>query len=97
MRRLDHKRELVDYFKKNLSKNYTEDSLKFALMSQGYSRAAIDQALMEAHKEIAKTAPILKEKPVITHEFYNEKNEPVHIESMSLWEKVKFFFNGKKF
>ena len=37
MRRLDHKRELVEYFKKNLAKNYTEESLKFALMNQGYS------------------------------------------------------------
>ena len=97
MRRLDHKRELVEYFKKNLAKNYTEESLKFALMNQGYSRSAIDQALGEAHKEIAKTAPILKEKPVIRYELYKEKNEPVKIDPFSLWEKVKFFFKGKKY
>ncbi len=96
MRRLDHKRELVDYFLKNLSKNYTEDSLKFALMNQGYSRAAIDQALIEAHKEIAKTAPILKEKPVIKYELFNENNEPIKLKPMTFWEKVKFFFKGKR-
>ena len=97
MRRLDHKRQLVEYFIKNLAKNYTEDSLKFALQNQGYSRSAIDQALEEAHKEIAKKAPVLKEKPVIKYEIYNENDEPIKIDPFNFWEKVKFFFKGKKF
>jgi hypothetical protein len=53
MRRLDNKRELIDYFKKNLSKNYTEESLKYALMRQGYSLVMIEQALEQANKEIS--------------------------------------------
>ncbi|PJE81190.1 hypothetical protein COU58_03815 [Candidatus Pacearchaeota archaeon CG10_big_fil_rev_8_21_14_0_10_32_42] len=97
MRRLDNKRQLVDYFKKNLAKNYTEESLEFALVSQGYSRVAIEEALIQAHKEIAEKAPLLKEKPVIKYSLYNENNEPVHVEPFTFWEKVKFFFRGKKF
>ncbi len=96
MRRLEHKNQLVEYFKKNLAKNYTEDSLKFALMNQGYSRAAIDEAVKTAHEEIAKTAPVLKEKPVIRHEFYDENNKPIKVEPFTKWEKVKFLLKGKK-
>ncbi len=97
MRRFDRKRELVEYFKKNLSKNYTEDSLKFALLDQGYSKVAIEQAMIQAHKEIAEKAPILKEKPVIKYEIYNENNEPIKVEPFNFWEKIKFFLKGKKY
>ena len=96
MRRLSYKGELVEYFKKNLAKNYTEESLKFALMGQGYSRVAVEEALAQAHKEIAETAPILREKPVIKHEFYDEKNNPIKVEPFTRWEKVKFFLKGKR-
>ena len=97
MRRLDNKRELVDYFKKNLSKNYTADSLKFALVKQGYSRAAIDQAIEQANKELAENAPKLpKEKPVITYEVYDQNNNPINVEPFTFWEKVVNFFRGRR-
>ena len=76
MRRLDHKRQLIEYFKKNLAKNYPEDSLKFALVSQGYSKVAVEQALEQAHKEIAEKAPVLKEKPVIKYSVYDGTTRP---------------------
>jgi len=97
MRRLSYKRELIEYFKKNLAKNYPEESLKFALMSQGYSRVAVEDALASAHKELAERAPVLKTKPVIKHEFYDEKNNPIKFEPFTTWEKMKFFLKGKKF
>lgn len=97
MRRLDYKRELVDYFKKNLAKNYTESSLKYALESQGYSRVMIDKALETAHKEMAEKAPILKEKPIIKYQVYDFENNPVKVEPFSFWEKIKNFFKGNKY
>lgn len=97
MRRPESKNQLTEYFKKNLAKNYPEDSLKFALQNQGYSRTAIEEALNQAHKEIATTAPVLKEKPIIKYELLDEKNNPIKIEPFKLWEKVKFFFKGKKY
>ncbi|NCN51985.1 hypothetical protein GW931_03160 [archaeon] len=96
MRRPENKNQLAEYFKKNLAKNYTEDSLIFALQNQGYSRTAVEQALIEAHKEIAKTAPVLKEKPIIKYELFDEKNNPIKVEPFTKWEKVKFFLKGKK-
>lgn len=88
MRRLDYKKQLVDYFKKNISsKRYDGETLKFALYNQGYSRVAVDQAYEIAIKEMAEKAPILKEKPIIRHEIYDMNDNPIHIEPISRWEK----------
>ncbi|MBS3094451.1 hypothetical protein J4474_02200 [Candidatus Pacearchaeota archaeon] len=61
---------LVDYFKKNFNKGYSEDSLKFSLIrQQGYSRALVEKALEQAKKEIAMESPrrlVSEEKPEIT-------------------------------
>ena len=54
---------IIDYIKKNLKKGYTMDSLKWALLRQGYSRALVDRAVNEVIKEQAIEAPILKDKP----------------------------------
>ena len=98
MRRLDNKRELVEYFKKNLSKNYTADSLRFALIRQGYSKVAIDLAIEQANKEISEKAPKLtKEKPIIKYEVYDQNNRPIQIEPFTFWEKIVNFFRGRGF
>ena len=97
MRRLDNKRELVDYFKKNLAKNYTAEALKFALLKQGYSRVMIEQALEQANKEMAAKAPVIKEKPIIKYEIYDQNDKPIKIEPFTFWEKVINFFRGRKF
>ncbi|HIH52369.1 hypothetical protein COT60_02900 [Candidatus Pacearchaeota archaeon CG09_land_8_20_14_0_10_30_9] len=94
MRRLENKNQLVEYFKKNFSKNYPEDSLKFALLNQGYSRTAIEQAVVQAHKEIAETAPVLREKPVIKYEVFDEKNNLLKLGHSKFWKKIKVFFKG---
>ncbi len=87
MRRLDYKRRLIDYFKKNLAKGYTEDSLKWALIDQGYSRAAVEMAIEETHKELAEKAPILKDKPVIKYEIIDEYDEPIIIKK-PWWKRI---------
>ena len=56
---------LVTYIKKNLSKGYTVDSLKWSLISQGYSRTEVDRAIKLTNEELAKSAPKIKEKPII--------------------------------
>lgn len=82
-----YKRKLVNYFKKNLVKGYTQDSLKFALMSQGYSKTAVDTAYEEAVKELAAKAPVLKEKPKIRYEIIDEYNKPIIIKK-SWWRRI---------
>lgn len=80
-------RGLVDYFKKNLAKGYTAESLKIALRRQNYSSLIIDKALEQAHKEIAETAPVLKEKPTIKHEIYIGDKQLVFGKKKSWWRK----------
>ena len=94
MRRLDYKHQLVDYFIRNLeSKKYTGDSLKFALINQGYSRVAVSQAYDEAIKKMAEKAPVLKEKPIIKHEVYDMDDNLLSMNEMGffekLWNKIK--------
>ena len=86
MRKLDYKRKIVDYFKRNLTKGYTPDSLKWALIDQGYSRAIIEMALDQANKELAEKAPILKEKPVIKYEIIDEYDKPIILKK-SWWKR----------
>ncbi len=88
-------RKLVNYIKKNLSKGYTLESLKWALEMQGYSRSAINRAVKIANEELAKKAPILKEKPVIKVEREPILDE-VFPEKPSFKEKVKGFFRTMK-
>ena len=81
---MDYKRKLINYFKKNLLKGYTSDSLRFALISQGYSRTAVDTSLEQANKELSQKAPVLKEKPKIKYEIIDEYNKPVKIKKSFL-------------
>ena len=86
MREVEQLRKLTDYLKKNLKKGYTLDSLRWALVGQGYSRTAVEQSIEQANKELAKEAPVLKEKPVIRHELLDESNMPVPRKSW--WERL---------
>jgi len=85
--------KIVEYFKKNLSKGYTLDSLKWALIKQGYSRTVVNQAIEIANKELAASAPVLKPKPVINYKLMDEENRQVNLKK-SFFKKIldKFFY-----
>jgi hypothetical protein len=79
MEKTDYKKRLVEYFKKNLTKSYNSGALKFALINQGYSRIAVEEALVRATAELAEKAPILKEKPIVKYEIIDENDKVVKI------------------
>ena len=81
MRESEYKKKLVDYLKKNLKKGYPIDSLRWALVKQGYSRTLVDIAIKEANTELAREAPVLREKPMITHEIIGENDKSIHKKS----------------
>ena len=83
----DYKRRLINYFKKNLRKGYTEESLKWALVNQGYSRILIQNAFDIATRELAQDAPIVKEKPKISYTLVDEHDRPVSIKK-PWWKKL---------
>ena len=73
----DYLQQLANYIKKNLVKGYTIESLKFSLMSQGYSRLSVENAIELANKQLALQITPIKEKPQITYKIIPEpeKNE----------------------
>ncbi len=78
--------DLLKYFKKNLAKGYTIESLKIALIKQGYSQLTIEQAIRKVNEEFAKKAPVFKEKPKIRYEILDEHNNPIKIKK-SFWKR----------
>ena len=73
------RKKLMEYLEKNLKKGYTIESLKWSLIKQGYSRTAVDLAIEKVHEEMAKKAPVLKTKPIIIHEIFDENDNPIKI------------------
>ena len=80
-------KQMVDYLKNNVSKGYTMDSLKWALIKQGYSRSLVEKAIDNANREIAETAPKLKEKPTIRYEVIDEHDNPIKVKK-SWWGRL---------
>ncbi len=76
--------KMVEYIKKNLKKGYDLNTLKFALISQGYSKVAVDKALIRVTQELVEKAPVLKVKPVIKYEMIDEHDRPVKIKKSFL-------------
>src|SRR3989344_6896298 len=72
-KRKNYLQELVEYIKKNLKKGYTKESLKWALVSQGYSRLEVEKAIRRVDEELASRAPVLKTKPIIKFEIIEPK------------------------
>ncbi len=74
---------LVEHIKKNLSKEYKEDSIRWALINQGYSRTLVDKAMSRAISEIETEHNVREqkrkesEKPKITYQLYDENNNLV--------------------
>jgi len=87
MGNISYKENLVNYFKRNLKKGYTSDALKFALINQGYSKFAVEEALGKVNVELAEKAPILREKPVIKYEVIDENDNPILLKK-SFWKRL---------
>lgn len=86
--------KLVEYFKKNFAKGYTEESLKWALIQQGYSRSEISKAIEKAKKETEaerNEKEASKEKPKIKYELYGKDNKIINIETRKPFSFRKFF------
>ena len=84
--------QLIEYFKKNISKGYSSETLKWALVKQGYSRVEIERANEEAHKQLSEKAPVLKEKPQIKYELIDAEDKSIRLyQKKSWWKKLLGF------
>ena len=84
--------QLVNYLKRNLSKGYTIESLRWALINQGYSRSSVNKAIQLTNEQLALKAPKLKEKPIIKYEIVTDKEEKKKIKRKTFLEKIKELF-----
>ncbi len=82
-----YKRKIIDYIKRNSKKGYPIQTLKFALINQGYLRPMVEEAMEQAVREMAREAPVLKEKPQIEHEVVAEDNVSVPVKK-SWWRRL---------
>jgi len=85
-----YKTRLVEYIKKNLRKKYPIETLRIALINQGYMRNSVDEAIKVAVNEMAREAPVIREKPEIEHEVLTE--ESIVEEKKSFWKKIIGWF-----
>jgi hypothetical protein len=81
-----YKRKIIDYIKKNSKKGYPLQTLKFALINQGYLRPMVEESLEQAVREMAREAPVLKESPKIEHEVVVD-DTPVPVKK-SWWKRL---------
>ena len=89
-----YKKNIVEHLKKAITKGYKVNSLKWALINQGYSEVIVDKALKQAEKELVeeeskKEKEIQKEKPKITYQLYDERNRPIG--KRPFWKKLLRF------
>lgn len=83
----DYRANLINHIEKNLKKGYTEESLKWALIKQGYSRSIVEDAILAAHKKLAEKVPVVKEKPIIKYEIIDENDRPIKLKK-PWWKKI---------
>ena len=91
---VNQNQQLANYVKKNIQKGYTEDSLRFALVRQGYSRTSVDKSIELANKQLSENAPRMEEKPVISVTTFDESGIKDKLSSEGgffsrLWKKIK--------
>ena len=84
-----YRKNLIDHIKKALSKGYKEDSLRWALLGQGYADAVIDRAMKQAISELSaeERARLEKEKPKITYKIYDENNRQIKLKE-PFWKRI---------
>jgi len=91
----DYIQQLADHIKINLKKGYTIIALKVSLINQGYSKISIEKAIELVNKQLADSAPEMKEKPQITYKIISDKNQPMTISTTpknSFWKWLKGVF-----
>lgn len=86
MKTEEYKKNVMEYLTKNMDKGYDMDTLKWALIKQGYSRSIVEWAMEQVHMKLAEKAPLLKEKPEMTYEMLAE-NMPAEPKK-SFWKRL---------
>ena len=87
VRDTSHHKAIVDYVKKNLEKGYTKDSLKWALINQGYMKIEVEKAFRIVEEEMPKMPPLRQEPRQVQVTSTIQVNPEVEQEKVSFWKK----------
>ena len=85
--------QLAEHIYKNLKKGYTEDSLRFSLINQGYTRITVDSSIDLANKKLAEDVPLMKERPEIVYKVVTEATELIEENKNRVNTNKKGFFS----
>lgn len=77
--------QIVEYLKKNVSKGYKPQDLKWALISQGYSKIEVDKAIKVFEEWQALQRPKIVEAPKVE---VIEEPKPIVEEKKGFWKKI---------
>ena len=88
----DRLSKILFYLKKNTEKGYPLESLRIALLGQGYTRTDVQKAVEELHKQKAKEFES-SEKLSIKYELLDENDNVVLSQEnkKSFWKKLMFW------
>ena len=80
---------IKEYLQKNLPKGYTLDALRISLIhAQGYSPSIVDKAIASFNADLAKSAPILEDKPKIVHHLIDDKYNLIEVKKESFFKRL---------
>lgn len=85
MRDDNYKKRVLEYFRKNITKGYSVDTLKWALIKQGNSRSIVEIAMKEVQEEMAQaSAPVEPKVEYIGVEDVQPEEQP----KKSFWKRL---------
>ncbi len=87
MKTEEYKKNVMEYIHKNMGKGYDMDTLKWALIKQGYSRSIVEWAMEQVHKELAEKAPLMETKQEVKPYEMTAENMPTEPKK-SFWKRM---------
>jgi hypothetical protein len=95
-REIDRITPILTYLRKNLTKGYKPESLKWALINEGYSRIEVEKGMKQVQEELAKEMQIAESKALKETEAQASiisDEMPQQVESPGFFSKVKGWFS----
>ena len=84
LRDSDYVQKVADRVKQNLSKGYSPEALKWALVKQGYTKSEVDKAIKLGQEQLAAEAPKVEEKPAVVEVLEEKPAE----EKKGFWKRI---------
>jgi len=95
-REIDRITPILIYLKRNLSKGYKPEALKWALINEGYSRIEVEKGMKQVQEELDREIKIAENKALKQAEAQASiigDEMPQEVESQGFFSKVKGWFS----